>query len=318
MGTALMTTEAIPLSEAIARANEYIAHSKAGNTLRAYRADWQHFMSWCDAQGVESLPATAETVGGYLAELATSGLKVSTIQRRLSAISQAHELKGYDSPTKERTVRTVMQGIRRVHGTAQKGKTPAVTNDVRQMVESLPDSLLGVRDRVMLLVGFAGAFRRSELVGLDVSDLEFTPEGVRITLGHSKTDQEGQGRVVGIPYASPAMCPVRSLEAWLGKSGITEGPIFRSVNRHGKMLPSRLTAQVVAHVVKRTAEKVGLDPTRYAGHSLRSGHATAAAKAGVSERVIMNQTGHRSVNMVRKYIRNASVFHENSAARLGL
>jgi integrase len=186
------------------------------------------------------------------------------------------------------------------------------------MVDTLPDSLLGIRDRALLLVGFAGAFRRSELVGLDVADVEFKREGLVVTLERSKTDQEGAGRKIGIPYGSnPATCPVRALQAWLEASATTEGALFRTMNRHGHV-KDRLSGQGVAIVVKRCAEAAGLNPDDYAGHSLRSGLATSAAAAGVSERAIMNQTGHKSVNMVRRYIREGSLFRENAAAGVGL
>ena len=187
------------------------------------------------------------------------------------------------------------------------------------MVAGLPEGLLGIRDRALLLVGFAGAFRRSELVGLDIADLDFNHDGLTVTLRRSKTDQEGEGRKVGLPYGSnPSTCPVRSLQAWIEASAIEAGPVFRSVNRHGRLQPDRLSDKAVALVVKRRAEAAGLDPSRYAGHSLRAGLATAAANAGVSERAIMAQTGHRSVQMVRRYIRDGSLFRENAAAKVGL
>jgi integrase len=183
------------------------------------------------------------------------------------------------------------------------------------MVETLQESLIGARDRALLLVGFAGAFRRSELVALDVRDVAFTTEGLMITLRRSKTDQEGQGRSVGLPYGSRLeTCPVRSLRAWLALSEITSGPLFRPINRHGTMAEGRLSDRAVALVVKRTAKAAGLDPAKYAGHSLRAGLATSAAAAGVSERAIMNQTGHKSAATVRKYIREGSLFRENAAA----
>jgi integrase len=186
------------------------------------------------------------------------------------------------------------------------------------MVAALPDGLLGVRDRALLLVGFAGAFRRSELVSLDRPDLEFTKDGLTVMLRRSKSDQEGQGRKVGIPYGSnPETCPVRALQAWLEAAAITDGPVFRGVTRHGKV-QGRLSGYAVALIVKRYAAVGGLDPSRYAGHSLRAGLATAAAIGGASERSIMNQTGHKSITMVRRYIRDGNLFRENAAAKTGL
>jgi site-specific recombinase XerD len=301
------------------RAREYTRQAKAANTRRAYRSDWNDFDVWCTVHHLPSLPASANTVGLYLTALADQGRKASTIGRRVSSISQAHQAAGFESPTQTAAVRALLAGIRRTIGTAQTGKAPAVTEDIRAMVAGLPENLLGLRDRALLLVGFAGAFRRSELVGLDVSDLEFNRDGLTITLRRSKTDQEGEGRKVGIPYGSnPETCPVRSLRAWLDASAIEAGPVFRPVNRHGRMQPDRLSDKAVALVVKRRAEAAGLEPAKYAGHSLRSGLATAAAAAGASERAIMAQTGHRSVNMVRRYIRDGSLFRENAAARVGL
>ncbi len=306
------------LEEAAGRARDYVGQARAANTLRGYRADWAHFEGWCRSHGLSSLPASPEHVALYLASLAETH-KASTLQRRLSSISQAHKAAGLESPTGHAAVRAVWAGIRRARGVAQEGKAPAVTEDVRAMVAALPDSLLGTRDRALLLVGFAGAFRRSELVSLDVGDVEETREGLVATLRRSKTDQEGEGRRVGIPYGSnPSTCPVRSLRGWLEVSGITSGALFRGVDRHGRLLPNRLSDKAVALVVKRRAQGAGLDPSIYSGHSLRSGLATSAAAAGVSERAIMAQTGHRSLHVVRRYIREGSLFSENAAARVGL
>lgn len=315
----LAPQDSAAIASVVERVQDYARQSKAANTIRAYRADWRHFADWCHAQGVNAMPATPQVVVVYLTDLAGQGIKVSTIQRRITAISQAHQVAGYDSPTKVEAVRTVLKGIRRVHGTAQEAKTPATMPDIRAMVGTLSENLLGLRDRALLLIGFAGAFRRSELVNLDVTDAQVTREGIVITLRKSKTDQDGQGRKIGIPYGSkPETCPVRALQAWLEASGITEGALFRSVNRHGQLQEGRLSDKAVALVIKRCAEAAGLDPAKYAGHSLRAGLATSAAAAGVSERAIMNQTGHKSLNMVRRYIREGSLFRENAAASVGL
>lgn len=306
--------------EAIAaKSKEYIQQAKAGNTLKGYKTDFNDFVSWCMSLNLSPLPAEPETVANYLTTLVENGRKVSTLTRRVSAISQAHQAAGYDSPTHSLIVRSVMAGIRRVKGTAQKGKAPVLTNDIRLMVEALPENLLGIRDRALLLVGFAGAFRRSELVGLDVEDLTFTREGLKVIIRKSKTDQEGQGIEKGIAYGShPETCPVRALQDWLEVTGITTGPVFHSINRHGRIQPARLSDKAVALVVKRQAKTVGLNPQDYAGHSLRAGLATAAAQAGANERVIMKQTGHKSTQMVRKYIRMGTLFQENASAMVGL
>jgi site-specific recombinase XerD len=305
------------LRAAAARAAAFAQHARAANTVRAYRADWDDFEGWCVARGLQALPAAEATLALYLTERAASR-RVSTLQRRISAIAQAHRMAGHDSPLKG-SAAVVWRGIRRTMGTAQRGKAPARTTEVRRMVATCGDSLLDARDRALVLLGFAGALRRSELVGLDVADLAFTTEGLVLTLRRSKTDQEGASEQLGIPYGStPATCPVRALQAWLQAAGITEGAVFRAVSRWGRVQGQRLSAQTVARVVKRRAAAAGLPADRYAGHSLRAGLATAAAEAGVSERVIMAQTRHRSLPMVRRYIREGSLFRENAAARVGL
>jgi integrase len=199
----------------------------------------------------------------------------------------------------------------------QEGKAPALTADVAAMVSRTPDNLLGLRDRALLLFGFAGAFRRSELVGLEIEDLTFTEDGVKVLIRRSKTDQDGAGQVVGIARGVN-LCPVAALRAWFEASGITSGPIFRPVNRHGQIQPHAITAQVVALVVKRYAEAAGLDAGKYAGHSLRAGLVTSAAMNGVPEYVIQRQTRHKSTAMLRRYIRDASLFRDNASARVGL
>jgi integrase len=216
-------------------------------------------------------------------------------------------------------VRNTMKGIRRTLGTAPAQKAPALTEEIRAMVEAADAGLIGMRDRALLLLGFAGAFRRSELVGLDVEDCTFGRDGLTVALHRGKTDQEGAGRKVGIPYGSyPATCPVCTVQDWLTQSAITTGPLFRSITRHGKVQERGLSGIDVARIVKKLCKRVGLEAARFAGHSLRAGHATAAAIAGASERSIMQQTGHRSVQMVRRYIRDGSLWRENSAGKLGL
>ena len=257
-------------------------------------------------------------MASYIAECA-GRLKVGSLQRRLNAITEAHKAVGLESPTHSPIVANTMKGIRRTMGTAPTQKAPAVTDDIRAMVEAADAGTIGARDRALILLGFAGAFRRSELVGLNVEDCEFSKDGLTVILRKSKTDQEGVGRKVGIPYGSnPETCPVRVLQAWVEEAGISAGPLFRALNRHGKLKAGRLSGLDVARIVKKLAQRAGLDAAKYAGHSLRAGHATSAAIAGASERSIMNQTGHRSVQMVRRYIRDGSLFRDNSAGKLGL
>jgi site-specific recombinase XerD len=300
------------------QAREFARRSKAENTLRGYRADWRDFCAWCEAHGLQALPAGPDIVAAYIAECA-GRLKVGSIQRRLNAIAEAHKAMGVDSPTSAGIVRATLKGIRRTLGTAAAQKAPALTDDVRAMVEAADAGIIGARDRALILLGFAGAFRRSELVWLDVEDCAFGKDGLTVALRRSKTDQEGAGRKVGIPYGSnPETCPVRVLQAWIELAGIASGALFRSISRHGRVQAGRLAPIDVARIVKKLALRAGLNPATYAGHSLRAGHATAAAIAGASERSIMNQTGHRSVQMVRRYIREGSLFRENSAGKLGL
>lgn len=298
-------------------ATGYVRASKAANTVKAYRSDWDAFSSWCDQHGVSALPAAPQTLAVYLAEGARV-YRPSTLARRCSSIAVAHEMAGHDSPTRHVLVRGVMSGIRRTLGTASEQKAPILTADLRRMVAALPDTIAGVRDRALLLLGFAGAFRRSELVALDTDNLDDRSDGLVVTISRSKTDQEGEGRIVGIPYGSdPQTCPVRAVRAWLEHSGIDRGPVFRPV-RHHRVLATRLTDRSVALIVKRVCKTAGFDPMAYAGHSLRAGLATSAAAAGVSERSIMAQTGHRSLPTVRKYIRSGGVFRDNAAAAVGL
>jgi site-specific recombinase XerD len=305
-------------SPSLDQVREYIRASKAANTLRGYQTDWRAFCAWCEARQLCPVPANAETVAAFIAECASS-LKVGSIQRRLNAIAEAHKAIGLESPTRAPVVTNTMKGIRRTKGTAPAQKTATLIDDIRAMVDSTDAGLIGLRDRALILLGFAGAFRRSELVGLNVDDCAFSKDGLIVTLRRSKTDQAGMGRKVGIPYGSnPETCPVRNLQSWIEQVGTSCGPVFRSINRHGQVQPGRLSGIDVARVVKKLAQRAGLDAAKYAGHSLRAGHATSAAIAGASERSIMNQTGHRSVQMVRRYIRDGSLFRENSAGKLGL
>jgi site-specific recombinase XerD len=325
-----VTTDLVPTSNSrsVARrlaleelARGYATASKAPNTIRAYRRDLRDFEDFCRDAGAAPLPASPENVALYLANLAEAGAKASTIQRRLSAISQAHQLAGHvPSPTQDWMVRATMSGIRRTIGTAPAKKAAAVTAELRRLVDVSPeDTLAGCRDRAVLLLGFAGAFRRSELVSLNVEDLAETADGLRLQLRRSKTDQDAAGTEKGIPFgAHPETCPVRAVRAWMTAASIDQGPLFRPVNRHDQLQPGRLTDQSVALIVKRAAHRAGLDAARYAGHSLRSGLATSAADGGAPERAIARQTGHRSLEVLRGYIRAGTLFHENAAAYTGL
>ena len=272
---------AVELVEIAADARDYVAASRAENTTRVYRTGWAQFSAWCDEHGVTALPAGPETVACYVADLAKAA-KPATIDLRLAAISAAHRAAGHDSPTKEEAVRLVRRGVRRTLGTAQRQVRPVTVPDLRAMVEGLGTDPAGCRERALILLGFAGALRRSELVGLDLADIREGTDGLTVRLRHSKTDQEGAGRTVGIPYGSnPITCPVRAWCAWLEVSAINEGHAFRPIDRHGHIGATRLNPPAVALVLKRHAAQAGLDPGEVAGHLLRAGLATSAAAAGV-------------------------------------
>jgi site-specific recombinase XerD len=303
---------------AMDQVRQYIMASKAENTLRGYQSDLRAFCTWCEVHGHCPLPAPPEVIASYIAECAEH-LKPGSIQRRLNAITEAHKARGFEPPTHTALVANTMKGIRRTKGTEPKQKAPTLTDDIRTMIEVMDSGIIGVRDRALVLLGFAGAFRRSELVGFDVEDCNFGKDGLTVTLRRSKTDQHGAGRKIGIPYGSnPDTCPVRTIQSWIEQAAIGTGPLFRPINRHGQVQKGRLSGIDVARIVKKLVKRAGLDAAKYAGHSLRAGHATSAAIAGASERSIMNQTGHRSVQMVRRYIRDGSLFRDNSAGKLGL
>jgi integrase len=306
------------LGELGKKAAGYVENSKAANTRRAYRSDWQDFSAWCGKYRRAPLPASPDTVAYYLADR-SQALKVSTLQRRLATISEAHRAAGHESPTKHAQVKLVWAGIRREKGTAQSHVKPLLTKHLRLIVEHLPAKLLGVRDRALLLLGFAGAMRRSDLVGLDVTDLAFGDEGLVVLVRKSKTDQVGEGRKIGIPFGqNPETCPVSAVQRWLDQAMISEGPVFRSVNKHDQVMEGRLSDKAVADVVKRSLLAAGKSARQFAGHSLRAGLITQAAMAGVSERAIQHQSGHKSLAIMRRYIRDGSLFRENAAAKVGL
>jgi site-specific recombinase XerD len=308
-----------PLSAYLAETETYVRSAKSENTIKAYRSDWASFEAFCQGRELASLPAAPATVAAYAAETARR-LKANTIERHLTAISQAHQLAGVTNPVEDKLVRTVMAGIRRVKGTAQTGKEPLTPEILRKMFARAPDDLRTVRDRALLLVGFAGAFRRSELVNLRHQDVRPANEGLIITIPKSKTDPDGEGHTIGIPYGSlPESCPVRALQTWFERSHITTGFLFPAIGRWGREVTAKpICDHQLAKIIKRLAAGAGLDPESFSGHSLRSGLATSAAEGGATERAIMDQTRHRSLTQVRKYIRRGSLFRDNAAARSGL
>jgi site-specific recombinase XerD len=306
------------VADLLTRARVYVESSHAKQTLEAYAADWRHFIAWCDAHKRRSLPAAPETIICYLVENAES-YRVATLDRRLASISYYHKQARHALPTKDPEVERTMRGIRRAKGMAPNGKAPLLTPQLRQAIEALPDTLIGKRDHALLVIGFAGAFRRSELVALTLEDVQTTNEGLIVTLRRSKTDQEGQTMVRGLPKGtSESTCPVRVLEQWVKAAKLTAGPIFRPINRYGIVGKRGLSGLAVPRIIKEALKRDGIDPKDYSGHSLRAGLVTAAAMAGVSERIIMQQTGHKNIAVLRRYIREGSVFRENAAAAVGL
>ncbi len=313
------------------RAEEHIRRSKSVATLRAYQSDAGNFSLWCGQHGLGGLPAEPDTVALYLTACAEAGASISTLRRRVVSISQVHKAKGLPSPTATETVRRVLSGIAREAGSRPRQVAALRLGMLTAMLDATPeDDLLAVRDRAILLIGFAGGFRRSELAALEVEDLTFVDEGVDVLIRRSKTDQEGEGRTIGIPRGRRQQtCPVHALRRWLGIAEITAGPLWpviapngrpgtRRRSPQGRLGSRRLDAQGIARVVQRAATRAGLDAKEFAGHSLRAGFATEAAARGASERAIMRQTGHRSVEMVRRYIREGDRYRDNAAALLGL
>ena len=316
-----LTPKAASLEELIQKAKIFVAAAKAPATLKAYRNDWRDFESWCREHKLTALPSTPETIALYIADRAST-LASGTIARRLTSITKAHQASGYtDSPatTRHFVVGETLKGIRRTMGTAQHGKAPLLSTDIRRIVAARREGLLGLRDAALVLIGFAGGFRRSELAGINICDLKFSADGVVVTVRKSKTDQESAGREVGLPFGtSQDTCPVRSLRHWLAASGISDGPVFRSVGRYGHVARRGLHKDSIGKLLKRAAGRAGLKVDEIGGHSLRAGCVTQAAMNGVREFIIMRQTGHKTVATLRRYIRSGEIFRENAAAGLGI
>ena len=289
------------------QAIKYAKRSKAANTQRVYKAAWKEFTAWADKRGAQSLPADVATVVDYLVALADAEVKFSTISVRRAAISDRHRINKQPDPTTAEEVRIVVAGIARELGTASQKKAPVTLDELRALLAALPDSLAGKRDKALLLVGWAGAFRRSELVAVNVGDVRINGE-LKVTVRKSKTDQEGRGMVKVIPaLADKSLCPIEALRDWLDAAGIQSGAIFRQIDRWGNLRDARLTSQSVALIVKAASKRAGGDGRQFAGHSLRSGFITTAASAGVESRDIMSVTGHKSEAVMRGYIQDAGL-----------
>lgn len=288
--------------------------TKANHTIDAYESDWNDFCVWCRYHHQTSYPAQPETIVNYINDLADYA-KASTIRRRISAISENYNASGdhVENPCRAWIVKEALIGLTRLKGTVQKGKTPIYWDEIEEMIHRMDlTSLQALRDRAVLLLGFMGAFRRSELAGLDVEDIRKYPQGIVVTIRHSKTDQTSAGQQIGIPYLShSSMDCIHALQEWLTAAGITSGPLFRSFLKNGKVSSRRLSDKSINLIVKKYAASIGLNPEMYGAHSLRHGFATYAALQGVEERLIMKQTRHRSVEMVRRYINEADLFTNN-------
>ena len=289
---------------------DYVRASVSANTRLAYMSDLRQFELWGG-----QIPASPEIVASYLASQADT-LSVATLVRRLAAITKAHRSQGLASPTTTEIVKATMRGIKRTQGTSQHQSKPLLREDLFLALDSMKDRPKDLRDRALLLIGFAGGFRRSELVGLDRADIESVREGLIVTLRRSKTDQEAVGRKIGIPFGRTRHCPVTALNAWLTVSQIEKNPIFRPIDRHGNVQSARLSGNAVSQIVRERVAAAGIDPSNFSGHSLRAGFATSAAKAGVSTLKIRSQTGHSSDAMLARYIRDGELFADNAAGAL--
>ena len=293
--------------------------SKAHNTLRAYQADFKDFSAFCVKNGLNSMPTEPKILALYLTHLSATS-KFSTLKRRIASISVIHKMKGHYLDTKHPIIMENLHGIKRAKGTNQKAKKPILINNLKQIIDVIDQYLSycglpeleksrkvsnKVRDKAIILIGFAGGFRRSEIVNIDYDDIEFVSEGIKIFIKRSKTDQSGEGMIKAIPYfENKSYCPVLALKHWIEFSEIKSGKIFD------------ISDKSVALIIKKYASLAGLDANKYAGHSLRSGFATSAAESGAEERNIMAMTGHKTTQMVRRYIQEANLFKNNALNKI--
>lgn len=308
----------VVLSGLLAKAKEYARASKAPSTLRTYLSAWSSFTTWCASRSLASCPASPEVIVAYIADRADL-LRPQSIKKHLAAISQVHKMAGHESPVQTQPVRAVMKGLRKTKGVAAKPKKALRVEHVRKMVATVPVGIVGVRDKAILLLGFVGGMRRSEIVGLDAGDIAFEPEGIALLIRRSKRDQDGKGRHVAVPRGHhEATCPVRALRAWLDVAAVTDGPLFVRLDPGGACRRLRLDGRAVAHVVQRAAGRAGLDPEMFSGHSLRRGFCTEAARAGAAERDIARTTGHTSMAVLRGYVEAGTLFEQCAASVLDL
>ncbi len=299
---------------------ENLKSSKANNTLRAYKSDFRDFGAFCAKHGFNSMPTEPKIVSLYLTHLSTS-TKISTLRRRLVSIGVIHKLKGHYLDTKHPVIIENLMGIKRKKGSIQVGKKPILINHLKQIINVIDnqkiEKIKKLRNRTLILIGFGGGFRRTELISIDYEDLDFAEEGLKITLRRSKTDQFGEGLVKGIPYfTNEKYCPVISLKNWINLSKIKTGPIFRRFAKGSILTENRLTDQSVVLIIKDCLKLAGIENKNFSGHSLRSGFATVAAESGADERSIMAMTGHKTTQMVRRYIKEANIFKNNALNKI--
>jgi site-specific recombinase XerD len=295
--------------------------SKAKNTIRAYRSDFKDFGLFCTQNGFKSLPSEPKIISLYLTQLSTKDVKISTIKRRLVSIGVIHKLKGYYLDTKHPLILENLMGIKRRKGSIQNGKKPLLINNLKRLINAIDhqkkEQIKIFRDRTIILIGFSGGFRRNEIVSLDYDDLDFVEEGLKINVKRSKTDQFGEGSIKGLPYFDNSQyCPVLSIKKWIEISKINSGALFRRFTKGSNLSEKRLTDQTVALLIKEYLDLAGINSKNYSGHSLRSGFATTAAEAGAEERTIMAMTGHKSTEMVRRYIKDANLFKNNALNKI--
>ena len=298
-----------------------LEHSKAPNTIRAYQSDFNDFQLFCSKNGFRALPSDPKIVSLYLTYLSTNDAKMSTLKRRLVSIGVIHKLKGHYLDTKHPAIIENIMGIKRRKGSIQNGKKPILISYLKQLIDVIDEQkkkdIKKLRDRSIILIGFSGGFRRNEIVSLDYEDLDFVSEGLKIKVRRSKTDQFGEGSLKALPYFdSSQYCPVVSLQKWIEVSKIKSGPLFRRFTKGLNLSENRLTDQTVALLIKEYLNLAGIDSKNYSGHSLRSGFATAAAESGAEERSIMAMTGHKSTEMVRRYIKEANLFKNNALNKI--
>ena len=295
--------------------------SKAKNTIRAYKSDFNDFGLFCTQNGFKSLPSEPKIISLYLTQLSTKDVKISTIKRRLVSIGVIHKLKGHYLDTKHPLILENLMGIKRRKGSIQNGKKPLLINNLKRLINAIDhqkkEQIKIFRDRTIILIGFSGGFRRNEIVSLDYDDLDFVEEGLKINVKRSKTDQFGEGSIKGLPYFDNSQyCPVLSIKKWIEISKINSGALFRRFTKGSNLSEKRLTDQTVALLIKEYLDLAGINSKNYSGHSLRSGFATTAAEAGAEERTIMAMTGHKSTEMVRRYIKDANLFKNNALNKI--